>query len=91
MGDDMAAKSTAKGANSPMWKKALKGIHAAVFVNESENGSFPKATIHRVYKDGEEFKTTTSFSTQDMAVVHLLAGQAFEVMAEMESKFKKEE
>ena len=87
----MAAKTTAKGANSPIWKKALKGVHAAIFENESENGNFAKATIHRVYKDGEEFKTTTSFSTQDMAVVHLLSGQAFEVMAEMESKQNKKE
>ena len=84
-------KTTAKGPNSPVWKMALKGVHAAVFTNESENGVFFKTTITRVYKDGEEFKTTNSYSRDDLPVVQLLSDKAYEFILDAEANQNKGE
>ena len=81
-------KTTAK--NSPVWKKALKGVHLAVFENQSDNGVFYKTTLQRVYKDGEEFKTTQQLGRDDLPVAQLLLSEAYEFILETESKRHKD-
>ncbi len=54
----------------------LRGITASVFKNSSKSDGqdviFYRMTIQRTYKDGEKFKTTTSFSRDDWpTAVHL--------------------
>jgi len=66
-----------------------RGIAVSVFANPTEiDGrivSFYKVTIQRTYRDGDEFKTTTAFGRDDLPIVSLLVGQAWEFILDAES------
>ena len=63
-----------------------RGVSASVFENQSEqHGPFFKTSIVRTYKDGNEFKTTSSFSRDELSVVALIATQAWEFILEQEA------
>jgi hypothetical protein len=66
-----------------------RGIAVSVFANSTEidgrHVEYYKSTIQRVYRDGEEFKTTTSFGRDDLPIVSLLVGQAWEFILAAES------
>ncbi len=66
-----------------------RGIAVSVFANPTEiDGrivSFYKVTIQRTYRDGNEFKTTTTFGRDDLPIVRLLIGQAWEFILDAES------
>ncbi len=78
---------TNREANRPVQSWKLKGVHVAVFRNESEkDGSvFFKTSIQRVYKDGDEFKTTSSLGRDDLQVARLLLERAWEWILEAEA------
>ena len=68
-----------------------RGISASVFENESKSGdTFHKVTLQRTYYDGKEFKTTDSFSRDDLPVAGKLLGDAWEFILEAEEAKKKE-
>ena len=66
-----------------------RGIAVSVFANTTEvdgrRVSYHKVTIQRTYRDGNEFKTTTSFGRDDLPLVRLLIGQAWEFILDAES------
>ena len=66
-----------------------RGIAVSVFANTTEvdgrRVSFHKVTIQRTYRDGNEFKTTTSFGRDDLPVVRLLISQAWEFILDAEA------
>ena len=76
--------------NKPVKAFRLRGISASVFANQAKTDSgvrtFHKVSIQRTYKDGDEFKTTTSFGRDDLPVVCLLMQQAWEYILETEAK-----
>lgn len=64
--------------NKPVKKLQLRGISASVFENKSENGIlFYKVSITRTFKDGDEFRTTNTFSRDDLPIVRELTRQAW--------------
>jgi hypothetical protein len=73
----------------------LRGISASVFANIAKtNGRsvpFHKVSIQRTYKDGDDFKTTTNFGRDDLAIVQLLAQRAWEFILDAEAKRGDEE
>ena len=76
--------------NKPMQKLQLRGISASVFENQSENGvAFYKVSITRTYKDGDEFKTTSTFSRDDLPIVQELTRQAWLTILKVEANKKK--
>src|SRR5438552_464641 len=88
MGDDVMAKSP----NSPAFTYRRKGVSVSVFENQSQEGNpYYKTSLQRIYKEGTEFKSTTSLSRDDLPVAQLLLGKAFEFILEAESKRGKEE
>lgn len=66
-----------------------RGIAVSVFANPTEiDGrlvSFHKVTMLRTYRNGSEFKTTTSFGRDDLPIVNLLVGQAWEFILDAEA------
>ena len=66
-----------------------RGITVSVFANPTEidgrTVSFHKVTVQRTYRDGNEFKTTTAFGRDDLPIVSLLVGQAWEFILDAES------
>ena len=70
----------------------LLGVSASVFANRPFKGSnvpFYKVSLQRTYKDGDEFKTTTSFSRDDLPIANLLIQKAWEFILESEMKGRK--
>lgn len=72
--------------NRPLRVFRARGVRCAVFENqttiEGRPVTFLKADLRRVYKDGEEFKTTHALSVNDVPVARLLLEQAFAFMLE---------
>ena len=77
-------------SNKPVQSFRLKGVTASVFANQSEDSTFYKVTLQRSYKQGDEWKTTTSFGRDDLPIVSLLTKQAWEYILNTESKNSKE-
>ena len=82
------ANSEAK-TNKPVKTMRLRGISASIFANPAKsNGNdstFWKVSIQRTYKDGDEFKTTNSFSRDDLPIVWLLSQKAWEFVLKEEA------
>lgn len=78
-------------SNKPVAVFRARGVKVAVFANDGDNGAFHKTSIQRVYRDGEEWKTTQSLGLTDLPVAQLLLGKAFDFILQAESKETKED
>jgi hypothetical protein len=81
-----AANDEAQGGTRPVAKFRHGGIELAVWPNQTEGGTMYNTTITNSYKDGEEWKTSTSFSPTDLLVVAELSRQAFAKIAELKQQ-----
>jgi hypothetical protein len=64
------------GKNRPVHELRLGRIRAAIWQNETENGPRHNVTITRLYKDGEDWKDSTSFGRDDLPLVAKICDQA---------------
>lgn len=63
--------------NKPAHEIRLSGgIKATIWANQSPNGTWYSTTIARLYKEGEQWKTASSFGRDDLLVVAKIADQA---------------
>ena len=87
-----SAKETApvKETNAPVQTFRLRGMSASVFENQAKSGSRPvtfyKVALQRTYRDGDEWKTTTSFGRDDLPIACLLLQHSWEFILESEAK-----
>lgn len=73
----MSNKST-QTSTKPVKSFRLRGISAGVFENESADGDlYYKVQIVRTYKDGKDFKSTPTFSRDELPIVMLVAHDAY--------------
>ena len=56
-------------AQAPVHKVRLGRITASVWANDGSNGTFHNVTLVRSYKDGEEWKESSSFGRDDLPLV----------------------
>lgn len=56
-------------AQAPVYKVRLGRITASVWANEGSKGRFHNVTLVRSYKDGDEWKESTSFGRDDLLLV----------------------
>lgn len=63
----------------------LRGVKIAVFENKTEQGDFHKVSLQRIYRQGEEWKTTTSLGRDDLPVAKLLLERAWTWILETEA------
>ena len=54
---------------TPVHEVRLGRIKATIWENETEQGSRYNVTVHRLYKDGDEWKQTASFGREDLPLV----------------------
>lgn len=83
------ANSEAK-TNKPVKIMRLRGISASIFANPAktkgnDDSTFYKVSIQRTYKVDDEFKTTSSFSRDDLPIVSLLSQKAWEFVLKEEA------
>ena len=61
----------------PVFERRLNHIRVSVWANKSEHGAFYNTVIVRRYKDGDEWKDSTSFNgLADLALVSEATRQA---------------
>jgi hypothetical protein len=60
----------------PIQEVRLGYIKAAVWKNETETGARYNVTFRRLYKDGDQWKTTDSFGRDDLLLLGKVADQA---------------
>jgi hypothetical protein len=53
----------------PAHEIRLGRVKATIWANETENGTRHNVTVSRIYKDGDEWKQTTSFGRDDLPLV----------------------
>jgi hypothetical protein len=69
----MARQSKSK---KPVHEVRLGRIRAAIWENETQNGTRHNVTISRLYKDGDDWKDSTSFGRDDLPLVEKVAALA---------------
>ena len=60
----------------PIHEIRLGAIKAAIWENETANGTRYTVTFSRIYKDGEQWKRTDNFRRDELLVVAKVADQA---------------
>ena len=73
----------------------LRGVSASIFANhaksEGRDITFHKVSIQRSYKDGDEWKQTTSFGRDDLPVLNTLLQRAWEFILDTEASRGKDD
>ena len=76
----MAATATrapkAEAKVRPVHEIRLGRIKAAIWANDTDNGTRHNVTFTRLYKDGEEWKTSNSFGRDELPLVAKVADLA---------------
>ena len=79
----------AQAPTKPVKTFRLRGVSASVFANTAKSDgrevTFHKVSLQRTYKDGDEWKNTTSFGRDDLPVAKLLLEQAWQFILETEA------
>lgn len=60
----------------PVHELRMGRIRAAIWANETQNGTRHNVTVSRIYKDGDAWKDSTSFGRDDLPLVAKIADQA---------------
>ena len=63
-------------AKKPVHEIRIGRIKATIWENETQNGTRHNVTVSRLYKDGDEWKDSTSFGRDDLPLVAKVADQA---------------
>jgi hypothetical protein len=70
--------STNKSNEKPVHKIRHGAVSASIWRQETDKGSLFNVTFQRSYKDGDDWKNSTSFGRNNLLVVSLIAARAFE-------------
>lgn len=76
-------------SNKPAKVFRYRGISASVFLNPAESDDsnpWYKISIRRTYRQGDEFRSTHSFSRDDLPVVIVVAEQAYQYVLTAEAE-----
>ncbi len=64
------------GKQRPAHEIRLGRIKATIWANQSDNGTWYNVNLSRSYKDGDEWKSTTSFGRDELLTVAKVADLA---------------
>jgi hypothetical protein len=80
-----------KEKTKPAQQFRLRGLAVSIFANKSKDRDVPfyKCSMQKTYKDGKEFRTTTSLGRDDLPVALLLLKRAWVWILEREAKDRK--
>ena len=63
-------------SHPPVHEVRMGRVRAAIWENETQNGTRHNVTISRLYKDGDDWKDSTSFGRDDLPLVEKVAALA---------------
>ncbi len=75
----------------PIAQVRIGAIKAAIWKNEAGNGSRYNVTFQRLYKDGDQWKSSESFGRDDLLLVAKVADLAHTRIFEMQEEARKAE
>jgi len=85
----------ATGNQKPVKVIRLRGVSASIFANQAKSDgrdiTFHKVSLQRSYKDGDEWKQTSSFGRDDLPIVNLVLKRAWEFVLDTEATRSKGE
>ena len=67
---------SSQAANRPVHEIRLGRIKAAIWENETQTGSRHNVTLQRIYKDGDEWRSSDSFGRDDLPLVQKVSDLA---------------
>ena len=70
----------------PVAEVRIGRVKAAIWRNDTEGGTRHNVTFSRLYKDGEEWKSTQSFGRNDLLVLAKVADQAHSRIFELQQE-----
>lgn len=62
----------------------IGAVSASVFVNKTDNGERRNVSLQRRYKDGDVWKSTSTFGLADLPVASAVLQRAFDYVADKE-------
>lgn len=65
-----------KRSHPPVHEVRMGRVRAAIWENDTQNGTRHNVTISRLYKDGDDWKDSTSFGRDDLPLVEKVAALA---------------
>jgi hypothetical protein len=65
-----------QSSRKPVHEIRLGAVKAAIWANDTQSGVRHNVTIQRLYKDGDDWKTTESFGRDDLPLVGKVADMA---------------
>lgn len=68
--------TTTKAKARPVHEFRMGRIKAAIWENETQNGTRHNVTVSRIYKDGNTWKDSTSFGRDDLPLLIKVLDQA---------------
>lgn len=66
-----------ENARRPVHEIRFGSIKAVIWQNATSNGPMCNVTVARIYKDGDEWKETSGFGTDDLLVLAKAVTDAF--------------
>ena len=70
----------------PVAEIRIGRVKAAIWPNETEGRTRHNVTFSRLYKDGEQWKTTQSFGSNDLLVLAKVADRAHSRIFELQQE-----
>ena len=70
----------------PISEVRIGRVKAAIWPNETEGRTRHNVTFSRLYKDGDQWKSTQSFSRNDLLVLAKVADQAHSRIFELQQE-----
>ena len=64
--------------NRPAHEIRIGAVKAVIWANQTDSGVFYNVNLSRIYKDGDDWKTTDGFRRDDLPLVAKLADKAFD-------------
>ncbi len=78
-------KATNQQSTKPVQVFRARGVKVSVFENHAGDNVYFKTTLQRIYREGEEWKTTTSLSRDDLPIARHLLQKAWDFILDAES------
>ena len=76
--------------NKPAHEVRLGAVKAAIWKNDTQSGVRYNVTFSRIYKDGDEWKSTDSFGRDDLLVVAKVSDLAHSWIHEQKQEEREE-
>lgn len=61
-------------------------VHAAIWANETSNGTMFSVTLDKRYRDGDQWKSTKSFSGSELLAVAHASQRAYDRVTEIRAQ-----